>query len=157
MRTLRPASEGLALRGHESVFWENQRRISDIGSDMPHWGAEIADNAWNTRPHADPSAGLMMRDPTALSGRHVVVDDAGPTSARTQGGHLRKRHHHQPSSTTVLSELGGVIGHNLCDVDDSDGITDSNAQLTQRTSMAELMIKQLTEKASLIEKVSTCE
>ena len=159
MQTLRPASEGLApLRGHEGVLWENQRRISDIGSKMPHWGAEIAENAWScdTRPHDDPSAGLMMRDPAALSGRHEVVYDAGPTSAPTQGRHLRKRHHQQPS-TPVLPELGGVIDHNLCVVDDNDGITDSNAQLTLRTSMAELMIKQLTEKVSFIEKVSTNE
>ena len=155
----RPASEGPApLRGHESVLWERQRRISDIGSEMPHWGPEIADNAWTfkTRQHDDPSAGLsMMMDPAAMSGQHGVVDDAGPTSAPPHGGHLGKRR--QQSSSRVSSELGGTMGHICSDVDNHDGITDSNAQLTLRTAMAELMIKQLTEKVSFIEKVSTNE
>ena len=157
--SLRPASEGpapLSSRGHDSVLWENQRRISDIGFDMPHWGAEIIKNAWNrdAQPY-DLSAGNKRDDdPPALSGLYGVVD-AADSSAPPQDGRLRKRR-----QSLRVCELGGnlmMYPPMMPDVDDDGGFTDSNAQLTLRTAMAELMIKELVEKASLIEKVSTNE
>ena len=151
LQSSRPVSEAVSL-DHESLLWESQRRISDNGLDMPQWGAEIFDSAWDRNAqlgHKD----TVLHDPSenksnpALSGYGIVnAHDVHIVKQHTDLS--RKRH----QSLLCASELGNMTAH-VSD-DDVDGIIDADAQLTQRTSMAMLRINELTEKASLIEKVS---
>ena len=157
MHSLSPACEGSAAGQaqrenlHESAtLLGNQQRHIDpdntFGLDMPHWGAEIIDSAWNCDTHS-----RSLHDPAAaapLSGLYYgVVADA---SAPLQGGQLPMRKRHLSSRE---SELGGMIDQPISDLDDDDGITNNDAQLALGTSMAELRIKELTEKVSLIAEV----
>ena len=146
MQLLRPVSEAAVSLGHDSV-WENQRRISDNGLDMPHWRSNY-DAKLGYRGTALHAPSDNKSGPLHLSGYLKSVDALHGEGDRT--GPSRKRH----QSLHMPDELVTMMTDDVVSDDDIDENTGSDAQLTLKTSMAELRLKELTEKASLIEKVS---
>ena len=146
MRSLRPESDTASLR-HESVLWESQRRISDNGLNLPHGGAKIINSACDRNAqlgHEDTVLHELSENKSdpALLGYRVV--DA------YEGNHMDlSKRQHQSICASKLEYRTAYVSD-----DDVDGIADTSAQLTLRTSMAKLRIKELTEKVSLIEEVS---